>query len=400
VVLAVNPQFAFARLPLSGEELTQATIVGTIALLMMSAPMLLGARWATREAAVPYKSGVLSPFALTSAGVLIFALQAFILHRAFGGWGAALSQLSQRSIIGGLGYATNLDLLAVPLIITAWIESGRRRKRGLQFFCTAILLAALPWLAIVKGRGMVLIVLLTGAVAYYRICQLRPRLIITIVGAVTAIGSIVVGLAWRVSAQSGRPFVENLGRVSRNALEVTSSTAPLVDHYAAGIQYARLVGHDYGASLLTALTVLVPRALWADKPRYLPQLLGEALYRNPTSGMPAGLLGEGHLAFGLFGPWVFALVFGAIILLMERIIRRPQRALLKTWLLYVMVSFVLGTLRTGPQAGLMLVQVSALIGLPLFVAEYSAAILLRRLHDRARGARAGWSAAAGGHAEL
>lgn len=361
LIIAISPELSFAGIPLSAPDLWQASQVGIISLAALCAPFFIGSigRGQVRPSsndAVRY--GVPRPYAALAVAALILAVQFGVLSTTFGGVSSAISALSRRSIIGGVGFVTNFDLLYMPLIIYGVIASIKERRYISLAVCGGAFVALLPWIAVMKGRGMVLIAVIALGISFRFVVGRGPKGIFTAVGAVLSVASILGGLAWRMSSQTGSAFGDNIRLVAGKSGAVISSTIPILDHYAAGLEYARQTGHDYGYAILQAFTVLIPRAVWPDKPRYLPQLLGEAIYRNPTSGMPAGLLGEGHISFGLLGPIILSGLFGFFVAFADRVIRTKREWLVTAWLAYALISVVVGGLRTGAQAALMSLQIS------------------------------------------
>lgn len=73
---------------------------------------------------------------------------------------------------------------------------------------------------------------------------------------------------------------------------------------------------QYGRSVLMVALILIPSALFSDKPLTTPGVYTEAFWPerwlNEGTTMPPGLFGEAYLNFGVFGVVFFACVFGFI----------------------------------------------------------------------------------------
>lgn len=74
--------------------------------------------------------------------------------------------------------------------------------------------------------------------------------------------------------------------------------------------FPKTYGFLNGQSYYRLLFVLIPRFIWATKPRNTQQLIGTIFRPNsPIHSQPPGVVGDMYINFGLFG-WVIMLLFG------------------------------------------------------------------------------------------
>lgn len=315
---------------------------------------------------------------LAVAGVLL-GTQVVLLSREFGGAKKAFDGLSRRTFTDSAsGLATNLSLAALVFIVAASLasaggQSGRRNRMA----SLLSLLVVLPWLAIVNGRASVVVAVLALLIARgpTRDARLGARAIqFFFLGAVVVLVSIV-GLAWRSASQGEVPFVGEVVRYSSDSLLIVSDALPLLDHAIVGLEYANLTGWSGWSPLLAALVVLVPRPLFTalfgvQKPLYMPQLIADRFSGDALSGLPAGLIGEGWVAFGLFGVVLYSALFSLGMTLLERRMHRCLGVEGRSLLAVMASMFMVVGLRTGLQGGLIALQIIALIsGTIVFVLQ-------------------------------
>ncbi len=368
---AMGTQYVFRSLYVSSDLAKQIALVSLVALLVMCVGILIVLAFvrskgqSARTTAIDYRPG-----RLLAAYLALTAIQFLLLARAFGGGLEAFKMLSQRTFPEvSIGPAVNLSLVSLPILLLTMITVRRSNSRHLRRMVWIVFAVSVPWIAVVNGRAAIIVTFWCLAMAL----QLEPRkstsIRTVVVGTCAVVATAVVGLAWRMSAQTHTPFHQTLSESWNDALLVVSDSLPLFDHLRAGMAYATVVGHDNGASLLTAFTVVVPRSLWPDKPKYLPELIAgisvqELRYLRDCQ--PAGLLGEGFLAFGWFGVLAYSFFFGLLLGAMQR--RLPLstvRSPLSMWVIFLATSITLETMRTGAQGALITAQ-AALIFLPSF----------------------------------
>jgi oligosaccharide repeat unit polymerase len=374
-VLSINPY------------MTQKMLwIATIGFLTMCVGIILGTRRPLRKKPKSPSESVYRPGLLLAAFVATMLFQAWSLSQTLGGGVAAFDALSRRSFTGeSIGFAANLTFAAIPLALFGIVIARRAGRRGLERFGILLFFLSLPLLSVINGRSVVVTALWAFAIALLIESQRRLRLIATIPAAAAIVAASVVGLAWRLSAQTGLPFGQLLRTGWKDVALTVSDAIPLFDHLRVGMEYVTQTGHDHGASLPTALTVIVPRSAWPGKPKYMPQILAERLLGNDMSGLPPGLVGEGWIAGGWIGVIGYALVFGFIVGLAHRHIKAAERLTPETaWLVFVSTSFVMGGLRTGAQGGLIMIII-ALLFLPivLMAAKFAERPAARRFATKA-----------------
>lgn len=324
---------------------------------------------AVSKSTLPYSLPMLFSFYLA-----VVAAQMLLVSRTFGGLLEGFVRLSQRSFTEeSFAFASNLSFLSIPVILLAITQSVHTRSRVATIIGLTLLLCSLPWITVINGRSTVLVVLwsLMLCLSRVRTARVGATLLQILTLAAFSVFAIVAGLAWRRVAQSNGEFMSELAKQSGQILVAASDALPLIDHFRVAMEYASVKGFDYGGSLFASFTVLVPRSIWPDKPSYLPQLIARDVLDNPLSGMPPGLQGEGFIAAGFVGVLLYSFAFGFLVGLGHDVLRRVSgTGLVITTLAYVGTKLVLGILRTGPQGGLMAVQISLLFIPGLFVVHF------------------------------
>jgi hypothetical protein len=373
---AMGTEYVFRSIYVSPDLAKDLALLSLVALIAMFVGILIALTFVgsknqptVGEAPGPHAGTTTigyEPGRLLVAYLALTTIQFFLLGRAFGGGLEAFTKLSQRTLHGvSIGLAVNLSLVSLPILLLATITVRRSDSKHLRLLVWTVFAFSLPWIAVVNSRATVVVIFWCLAMAL-RLEQRKPTSIRTIIVASCAVvATAVVGLAWRRSAQTHTPFHQTLSESWSGALMVVSDSLPLFDHLRAGMAYAAVVGHDNGASLLTAFTVLVPRSLWPDKPSYLPERIAHAVQDSDISGLPAGLLGEGFLAFSWPGVLAYSFLFGLLLgALHRRLSLSRVQSPLSMWVIFLAASITLGTLRTGAQGGLITAQ-AAVIFLPV-----------------------------------
>jgi xanthosine utilization system XapX-like protein len=140
---------------------------------------------------------------------------------------------------------------------------------------------------------------------------------------------------------------------------LVSDALPLLDHFRVGVAYSAVHGHDNGRLLGVAFSVLVPRDVWPSKPLFMPQILGQSVLYSDLSGLPAGLLGEGYISFGVTGVVLLSFAFGVLVGILHSLLSTISAiSPVTSWLVVASVGTVIGSLRTGAQGGLMGLQIA------------------------------------------
>ncbi|UKA53454.1 oligosaccharide repeat unit polymerase [Arthrobacter sp. FW305-BF8] len=362
----------FDAFTVQDSEFTEMAGYGMLAFFAMCTGMVIvSLAWkkyaASRPAAV--QPGTYRPGGLLAAYLAGATVQAYLLSSSFGGLGAAITALSKRVFVGeSFALAANLTPILFPLLLMGIIQAKRQGSQKLHALALAVFVISLPWMAIVNGRATVIVAIWALALAYFLAFRKKTKAFALLVVAGAALATSVLGLAWRASSQTGRPFVAEISRYMGNSIYISSESIPLFDHARVGMEYASVYGSSAETSVLNAFSVLIPRSIWADKPEFLPQILGERLKYTELSGLPAGLLGEGFITGGWLGAVAFALIFGLFIGLTNRyLIRSMVLTPLAAWGVFMAVNTALVGLRTGAQGGLTTLQIS-LVALPLVMA--------------------------------
>jgi hypothetical protein len=324
--------------------------------------------------------------------VAVAVIQFALIRHAFDGAVTAIEALSRRSISSySIGFAANLTLVAMPTILLALASARARQAKGLVAVCVLLLLVVLPWFVVLNGRAIVIVVIWSiGMLSVNALRRRRVSVGLWLGGGVAVALAAVVGFAWRYSSQSGMKFGAAVQSSLAEGPRIISDALPLFDHFRVGLSYVNQAGMDNGGSLLDAFTVLVPRSMWPEKPQFLPQLIGAHVLHYGSSGLPAGLLGEAYIGFGLFGIILYSTVFGVVVSVMQRlVVRLAEGTLAHVSVTYFAVLLLLTIVRTGPQGGLILAQICVLYAPGLMLANW----MFRRKHGPDRGVEASSSEA-------
>jgi hypothetical protein len=229
---------------------------------------LLGSRWE-------------KPWARGSSGSLLSVIEQLkLLHYAvpaFAGYLLATSRYAGRQIAA--------TLMFVTILVFAFTEGTRS---VFLIYCTIFLASyVLNSNRASAGRRLIIVALMLPIMAYGTYLMLELR---------------AIGLG---------AYLENRG-VQPNKGEEFSS---MVDNNLlaiAGITEVFPSRHDYlGPEILfRAITLPIPRALWAGKPDRLSIETNEALSMTGLS-LSSTVIGEGYIAAGQVGVCMFGLIFGA-----------------------------------------------------------------------------------------
>lgn len=119
-----------------------------------------------------------------------------------------------------------------------------------------------------------------------------------------AVGEVVTLDSWDIDSMwfvTSREFVANFIQLQMLAL--------LLDKVPGQLAY------QYGATMLSLLTLPIPRGLWAGKPITAPGVVTLAfwpeVYLNDGTSLPPGLFGELFMNFGIFGVVIGVFLLGA-----------------------------------------------------------------------------------------
>jgi len=127
------------------------------------------------------------------------------------------------------------------------------------------------------------------------------------------LGTIVVGLGVRESAQKDIPFGEAVGNSSKQLTEVITGTFPIIDLFTSAKYFADQVGHDNGQQFVNYLTRVIPRSIWPEKPLILGLQIRKYYSGHTLSGVPPTIFGEFYIAFGEIGLILCAVVLAGIL---------------------------------------------------------------------------------------
>jgi oligosaccharide repeat unit polymerase len=349
-------------LPLSSEQRSSMLAWGLFAFVAFSLGMFATLSRATSSRVSQAPTVRFSPWRLLLFFAALVLVQLLVLGSLFGGTANALTALSTRTLTEiSIGPAANITFLHIPVLLFAITSAIHERNTAAAWTSICAFLSVLPLIAIINGRAAVIFSVWALAMSIQIRIGAKTRIVMIAGMATTVVAASILGLAQRISAQDNVHFSQGLSAAVTQGPFVVSDSLPLFDHMAIGIAYSAIHGHDSGASLPLALGVFLPDSMWpnGNKPPFLPEILGESVVYNGLSGLPAGLLGEGYLAFGPIGSTLYAFIFGLIV----GLIHRKAAAIhhvgpVRPWLLFQASAFTLITLRTGAQGGLIALQVS------------------------------------------
>ncbi|MBB4260158.1 oligosaccharide repeat unit polymerase [Bradyrhizobium sp. CIR3A] len=287
----------------------------------------------------------------------------------------SLEVLSQRSIVSGstIVLAINLSPIVLTLVIANILASFKSRNHIAVVTAWALLFMAIGWLALLSGRATAAIALWSLILAMKYIGKARINTLhVGSAGLLVAFVTIA-GLIVRKASQQNIDVTASIGLSLGDVLNSLSEALPSVDHFLVGILYCARSGFDFGAHMLDALVILIPRDIWPDKPILMPQKIATALTRYDKSGLPAGFLGEGYISAGIIGTLLAAALLGLLTHIFQRILEKvlARSMVVATWAIVVMSSILAEYVRVGPQGAIS----TLIIDLGLFPIVYLAATL-------------------------
>ncbi|UPJ26025.1 MULTISPECIES: oligosaccharide repeat unit polymerase [unclassified Bradyrhizobium] len=312
---------------------------------------------------------------LFSLALLILVAQITLSLNYSSGDLSSLEVLSQRSIVSGsaIVLAINLSPIVLTLVIANILVSSRSGSHVAVVGAWLLLFIALGWLALLSGRATAAIALWSLILAMKYIGKAKVNALhVSSAGVLVALVTIA-GLALRKASQQNIDVTASVALSLGDVLNSLSEALPSVDHFLVGILYYTRSGFDFGAHILDALVILVPRDIWPDKPILMPQKIATALTRYDKSGLPAGFLGEGYIAAGIVGTALSTAILGFFAHFFQRVLERVQgrNMIVATWAIVIMSSILAEYVRVGPQGALS----TLIIDLGLFPIVYLAAKL-------------------------
>jgi oligosaccharide repeat unit polymerase len=355
--------------------LNQLLLAGTVGLLTFTIGLAVGGLPAepiqqdqiTVERSVPEIT--YNRFGLLLIIGALWCLQAYLMSRSTGSLVDSIVAASQRSFVSdSSGLISALTFCIAPLAILFWAQARYLRGWLWKALSYVLLGALLPWATIINGRATGVVLLWAVALAMRLNTGRGPRPRNTLVILSGSLAVITLGLAWRTASQQSLPISSALSLNFSGIVASMSDALPLLDHLRVGTAYAEFAGPDWGRSFVDGFTVLVPRSLWSEKPIYLPETLGVVVGQSALSGLPAGLLGEGYLAFGWPGLVLYPLVTGFVTAKVHMWGDRhtARNSAMGAWLAFFSLSVAMAAVRTGAQGGLIAAQVAA-ITIPIYI---------------------------------
>lgn len=228
-------------------------------------------------------------------------------------------------------------------------------------------------------RGAMTFSIVTYLVAYSRWVRPVSRKVMILIGLMVL--ALVVGkTAMRLQVEGAEPGTDlaaiAANFIGQNFIEngKTVSIIKAVPH---------TLDYQFGKTYLDGLLILVPRALFPDKTTVnLDTLIGNAVFDCGFFGacaVPAGLIGEAYLNFGMLGIMFLAILSGALVGWIDRKFRTPKIGRIsELFFIYSLLFFGISILGSGYSSVITQLVMQALI-MAIVVA-----IAGQRLHRRAR----------------
>jgi hypothetical protein len=301
---------------------------------------------------------------LAVGGLLGVAAQAYLLMRFEGAVGIAEAYEAFRArAFEGLGWLQAFSwpvsvLLAIAVLV--WVEGPRRSTRGTKFVAVLLIMGvAAVGHFVVQGlygsrSSVVWALVWLAAIVHYRLARLS-RKTVGLAGVILLLFMYFYG------------FYKERGR---EATEVLADPALWLEPYGYRRDFKSLVvgdlarfnseafilhnllsypkEYDYrlGLTYVGAAAVLLPRALWPEKPDLKAEAGTEVLYGKGYHGRSSlvyGLAGEGLLNFGPLGIPVAFAVYGALLGWYRRKLSGILRSDSRTFLLpFFAILFLIG----------------------------------------------------------
>lgn len=228
-------------------------------------------------------------------------------------------------------------------------------------------------------RGAMTFSIVTYLVAYSRWVRPVSRKVMILIGMVVL--ALVVGkTAMRLQGEGAEPGTDlaaiAANFIGQNFIE-NGKTVSIIKAVPQTLDY------QFGKTYLDGLLILVPRVLFPNKTTVnLDTLIGNAVFDCGFFGacaVPAGLIGEAYLNFGMLGVAFIAFLSGALVGWIDRKFRTPQIGRIsELFFVYSLLFFGMSILGSGYSSVITQLVMQAL------VMAMVVAIAGQRLHRRAR----------------
>lgn len=220
-----------------------------------------------------------------------------------------------------LGFASTFAVLLIPAFMYVFVYGKNKPLKVLLFTLTFTAF-------LIRGFRYIMIIALFAPVIYSYLRQnKRPN--IAVMGACGTLAALMIGLVGfaRRGIRYGQP-------VDWSAFDSSIIAEAIMGNFEIYKPFYGLMNtvpdlHDYtwGEQMFYTVIMLVPRALWPDKP--LPviyELLGQSASSYAvTAGAAWPNLGEFYSEFGLAGSMVFMLLFGMLLGWSKKLYQGPGR---------------------------------------------------------------------------
>ncbi len=348
----------FGALNLASYELHEALLACMLGLVTICFIFILGGKPQTNRdfPLTRYQTD----FSITVLVILIlYFLQITLYAIAYDGLSNAFLYLSQRVILPStIATAANaISFVYLPLLISLAVSS-LNSGRGRIALVVAVYILLMASTSIINGRGMIVVIIFATALALKNYGKKKLGFGAASGGVFIVSATIVIGYAWRASSQGKGTFLQSLRESLASTFERVSEAMPTLDAMIVAIEYVNRFGHDNGKLIFEGFLVLVPRSLWQEKPMFLQQKIGLLIGGNENSGLPVGVLGEGYVAFDVFGILAFASIFAVLVLISDKTIVRTPRSLIGgCWSTFTFTMVVYTCMRGGVQGAIIVSQI-------------------------------------------
>lgn len=219
-------------------------------------------------------------------------------------------------------------------------------------------------------RGAMTFSVVTYLVAYGRWVRPVSRQVILLMG-IVVVAFVIGKTALRLQGEGAEPGTDlaaiAANFIGQNFIE-NGKTISIIKAVPQTLDY------QFGKTYLDSLLILVPRALYPDKTTVnLDTLIGNVVFDCGVfgaCGVPAGLIGEAYLNFGLAGVPLIAILSGALVGWIDRRFRTPKIGRISDlFFVYSLLFFGMSILGSGYSSVITQLVMQALVmALVVFIA--------------------------------
>jgi oligosaccharide repeat unit polymerase len=284
------------------------------------------------------------------------------LSSQFGGLGEALAAMQGRAQVAGSDVTIASAFVTAGLGALCMLAARTHvssARRGFRTFLVLIAGATHVYLIFqMGGRQETIIHAMAIAAPLLWTGKIRSRLSLmtvfwSLLGLWIVVYLMMVGLALRISAQSGMEYGDAMASLSGDLPLQLSATFNTFDLYAGAKFYADAIGHSFGQNYADFFARFIPRSFWPDKPETLNIMLRRFFYGDRLSGVPPTVFGEFYIAFWIFGTVFGSFLFGAVLRSLSRMRHMGLNSpVASSVYLYSVMIVTFGIVKTGAEIGI------------------------------------------------